>query len=247
MPLTGRSLQVALDDPADGCCAEASAWALHEGVRLPPWSAVSWQVDWRDATSPADARPFRGRRWWLLGNGGESREALFLFFFLVYVQSKAVQFPEQIQCDIPKPAERGQRRVLSRRSGDATVVLRWSCPQLEAGPSDCWEDGRRRRGGKKKRRVWENNSLAGPGAGNVTPRFAVEAACHNEEIVQSRGIGHLNAPIFGASAPLDGHQQRKRGVCMQLAVHEGISRGNAFEDGRGLQVVQVSAPPEKWW
>lgn len=93
----------------------------------------------------------------------------------------------------------------------------------------------------------ENNSLADPGAGNVTPRFAVEAACHNEEIVQSRGIGHLNAPIFGASAPLDGHQQRKRGVCMQLAVHEGISRGNAFEDGRGLQVVQVSASPEKWW
>lgn len=34
---------------------------------------------------------------------------------------------------------------------------------------------------------------------------------------------------------------------MQLAVHEGISRGNAFEDGRGLQVVQVSASPEKWW
>lgn len=65
---------------------------------------------------------------------------------------------------------------------------------------------------KKKRRVWENNSLADPGAGNVTPRFAVEAACHNEEIVQSRGIGHFECADFWCECPPRRSSAAKRGV-----------------------------------
>lgn len=123
MPLTGRSLQVALDDPADGCCAEASAWALHEGVRLPPWSAVSWQVDWRDATSPADARPFRGRRWWLLGNGGESREAPFLFYFSWCMSSRR-RFNFQNKFSV---TSRSRQSEDSGESCPVGVAMRPSC------------------------------------------------------------------------------------------------------------------------
>jgi hypothetical protein len=110
-----------------GSEGRTSAWALHDGVRLPPWSAMSWQLDWRPAETlrhPPAPVPFRGGRRGLLGNGAKSREALLWFSVTCVCPVEGGSISRTNQCDIPaRPVRRWKEEWRCYRPGYVGAVI----------------------------------------------------------------------------------------------------------------------------